>query len=139
MFIQVARLSVDGHEGTSDGPSPIIFGVKSADVKLVNDKREAGALAKGAVNANVVWEVPFWQWVEGDKLTVAKPHGKVGDHPLLLFQPGRKIPVARDKRVGLVNQVARECAGGKPLLWRFPGGLVHGRWQSGAIAVLWRQ
>ena len=61
MFVQVARSSVDGHEGASDGPIPAIFGVKSADVKSVDDPREAGALAKGAVNANAVWEVPFWR------------------------------------------------------------------------------
>jgi hypothetical protein len=61
MFVQVARLSVDGHEGALDGPSPAIFGVKSADVKSVDDPREVGALTKGAVNANAVWEVPFWR------------------------------------------------------------------------------
>ncbi len=61
MFIQLARLSIDGHKGASDGPSPTIFGVKSADVKLVDDPREAGALAKGAVNATAMWEVPFWR------------------------------------------------------------------------------
>jgi hypothetical protein len=61
MFVQVVRSSVDGHEGASDGLSPAIFRVKSADVISVNDPREAGALAKGAVNANAVWEVPFWR------------------------------------------------------------------------------
>ncbi len=54
-------MSIDGHEGASDGPSPVIFRVKFADVKSVNDPREAGALAKGAVNANAMWEVPFWR------------------------------------------------------------------------------
>jgi hypothetical protein len=61
MFVQVASLSVDGHKGALDGLIPAIFGVKSTDVKSVNNPREAGALAKGAVDANTVWEVPFCQ------------------------------------------------------------------------------
>jgi hypothetical protein len=61
MFVQVARSSIDGHKGVLDGPTPPIFGVKSVDIKLINDPWEAGALAKGAVNANAMWEVPFWQ------------------------------------------------------------------------------
>ena len=122
MFVQVARSSVDGHEGASDVPSPAIFGVKSADVKSVDNPREAGALAEGAVNA---WEVSFWWQVEGDGLTIAKPHGKVGDHHLLLLQPGCEIPAARDKRVGLIDQVARECGGGELLVRGLPGVLLH--------------
>ncbi len=54
-------MSFDGHEGALNGPISAIFGVKSMDVKLVNNPWEAGALAKGAVNANAMWEVPFWQ------------------------------------------------------------------------------
>jgi hypothetical protein len=103
MVVQVSCPSVDGHKGASDGPIHAIFGVKSADVNSVNDPREAGALAEGAVNANAVWEVPFWWQVEGDRLTVTKPHGKVGDCCLLLLQPGCEIPVVKDERVGLVN------------------------------------
>jgi hypothetical protein len=125
MVVQVLCPSIDGHKGTSDGPIHAIFGVKSADVKLVDDPREAGALAKGAVNANAAWEVPFWWQVEGDGLTVAEPHGKVGDRRLLLLQPGCEIPVARDERVGLVDQVARECAGGELLVRGLPGILLH--------------
>jgi hypothetical protein len=125
MVVQVSCPSIDGHKGASDGPIQAIFGVKSADVKLVDNPREAGALAKRAVNANAMWEVPFWWRVEDDELTVTKPHGKVGYRRLLLLQPGCKIPAARDKHVDLVDQVARECAGGELLVKGLPGILLH--------------
>ncbi len=85
MVVQVMRPCVDGFEGTSDGPIFTIVTVKSTDVKLVDDPWEAGALAKGAVMANTVWEVPLRRGVEGDGLTVAKPHQELCNHFLLLL------------------------------------------------------
>jgi hypothetical protein len=73
MGVQVTRPRVDGLEGASDGPILAIVVVKSANVESVDDPREAGALAEGAVTANAAWEVPLQRGVEGDKLTVAEP------------------------------------------------------------------
>jgi hypothetical protein len=74
MVVQVTRPCVDGLEGASDGPILAIFAVKSTNIELVDNPREAGALAKGAVMANAAWEVPLRRGVEGDGLTVAEPH-----------------------------------------------------------------
>jgi hypothetical protein len=85
MVIQVMHPHVDGLEGASDGPFFAIVAVKSANVESVDDPREAGALAEGAVMANAAWEVPLQRGVEGDGLTVAKPHQEVRNCCLLLL------------------------------------------------------
>jgi hypothetical protein len=85
MVIQVTHPRIDGLEGASDGPILKIVAVKSANVESVDNPWEAGALAEGAVMANAAWEVPLWRGVEGDKLTIAKPHQEVPNHCLLLL------------------------------------------------------
>ncbi len=85
MAVQVTCLRVDGLEGASDGPILAIVAIKSANVEPVDDPREAGALAEGAVMANAVWEVPLRRGVEGDGLTVAEPHREVRNRCLLLL------------------------------------------------------
>jgi hypothetical protein len=137
MLVKVSRPRVDIVEGVADIPICAIAAVESADIEAVDNTREAGALADGAIESKSLGAASAWRGVERDGLVVAKPHQEVGNCCFLLLQSRHKIPMAGDERVGLVGQVARW--GGGPLLRRFPGGLVHGRWQSGAIPVLWRQ
>ncbi len=85
LVVQVMHPRVDGLIGVSDGPILAIVAVKSANVELVDDPREAGALAEGAVMANAAWEVPLRRGVEDDGLTVAKPHQEVRNRCLLLL------------------------------------------------------
>jgi hypothetical protein len=85
MAIQVTRPRVDGLEGATDGQILTIVAVKSANVESVDDPREVGALAEGAVMANAAWEVPLRRGVEGDGLTVAEPHQEVRNCCLLLL------------------------------------------------------
>jgi hypothetical protein len=85
MVVQVTRPCVDGLEGVSDGSILAIVAVKSANLESVNNPQEAGALAEGAVMANATWEVPLWRGVEGDGLTIAKPHQEVRNPCLLLL------------------------------------------------------
>jgi hypothetical protein len=59
MVVQVTRPHVDGLKGASDGPILTIVTVKSTNVESVDNPREAGALAEGAVMANAAWEVPL--------------------------------------------------------------------------------
>ncbi len=89
MVVQPLCSSVDFVEGAADLPIFAMIAVKSADVEPVDDPREADALAKGAVNATAagevpaVGEVPSRGKVEGDRLSVAKPHGEVRNLRLL--------------------------------------------------------
>ncbi len=85
MVVQVMRPRIDGLKGASDGPILAIVAVKSANIELVDDPREAGALAEGAVMANTAWEVPLRRGVEGDGLTVAKPYREVHNRCFLLL------------------------------------------------------
>ncbi len=79
MVVQVMHLRIDGR------PILVIVAVKSANIESVDDQREAGALTEGAVMANAEWEVPLRRGVEGDGLTVAKPHQEVRNCCLLLL------------------------------------------------------
>ncbi len=88
----------------------MVVAVKSANVESVDNPRELCALAEGAVNTNAVREVPLGWRIECDGLTVAVPHGEVRNRRLLLLEPRRKIPTARDDRVCLVDKVARQWA-----------------------------
>jgi hypothetical protein len=49
MLVEVLRPCVDVVKGTADVPICVIAAVESADIESVNDPREAGALADGAV------------------------------------------------------------------------------------------
>ncbi len=115
MVVEVPRSAVDLVEGAPNVPIFAIVAVKSADVESVDDPREAGALANRAVDANPAGNVSFRGRVECGGVTVAQPQGEVWYRCLLLLQPSREIPVERDERVGLVGQVAGECAWGGPL------------------------
>jgi hypothetical protein len=137
MLVEVSRPCVDVVQGAVDVPIRAIAAVESVDIEVVDDPREAGTLAKGAVELKSPGAASAWRGVERDGLAVAKPHREVSNCRFLVLQSGRKIPALRDEHVSLFGQVARGGEG--PLLWRFSGGLVHGRMQSGAIAVLWRQ
>ncbi len=134
MLVKVSRSRVDVVEGAADVLIRAIATVESADIEAVDNPREAGALANGAVELKSPGAASAWRGIERDGLVVAEPHQEVGNCCFLLLQLQHKIPAAGDKNVGLFGQVARW--GGGPLLRRFPGGLVHGRWQLGAIAVL---
>ncbi len=136
MLVEVSRPRADVVEGAADVPIRAIAAVESADIEVVDNPREAGALANGSESKSP-GAASARRGIERDGLVVAEPHREVGNCCFLLLQSGHKIPAAGDERVGLVGQVARWGRG--PLLRRFPGGLVHGRWQLGAIAVLWRQ
>ena len=98
----------------SDPPIIAIVAVESADVKPVDDPREAGALAECAVKA--AWAARAGWGVEGDGLSFAEPHGEVRNRRLLKLQPRREVTTSRDERVGFVNQVAREGPGEEPLV-----------------------
>jgi hypothetical protein len=136
MLVKVSRLRVDVVKGAADVLIRAIAAVESADIEVVDDPREAGAFANGAIESKSPGAASAWG-IDRDGLAVAKPHQEVGNCCFLLLQSGHKISAARDECVGLVGQVAQGGEG--PLLRRFPGSLVHGRWQLGAIAVLWRQ
>ncbi len=116
MVVQESCPRVDGVEGASCVPIKSVVPVKSADVYTVDYPRESGALADGAVDTNAVWGVLLRGGVKRDRLTVTKPHGEVCNRSLLLFEPGCKISESRNEPVGLVDQVARECAGVVPLM-----------------------
>jgi hypothetical protein len=137
MLVEVSRLRVDVVKGAADVLICMIVAVESTDIEAVDNPREAGALANGAVESKSLGAASARRGIERDGLVVAEPHREVGNCRFLLLQLGHNIPAAGDERVGLVGQVAQW--GGRPLLRRFPGSLVHGRWQSEAIAVLWRQ
>jgi hypothetical protein len=77
MVVEPQSSPVDIVEGAADLPIFAIIAVKSADVKPVDDPREAGALAKRAVNANAARKVPSRGEVEGDQLSIAEQHGEV--------------------------------------------------------------
>ncbi len=80
----------------------MVVAIKSADEEAVDNPREVGALAEGAVDAKSARAACAGRGVEGDKLVVAKPHREVCNHCFLLVQLGRKIPAARDKRIGFI-------------------------------------
>jgi hypothetical protein len=83
----------------------------------------------GAIEAEPAWTVSAGRGIEGDRLSIAKPHQEVGDRPVLLLQSRREIAALRDERVSFVGQVARGGFGEELLLWRFPSGLLHQRRQ----------
>ncbi len=139
MVVQVSRPCVDGVEGTADVPIHAIVAIEAVDEEAVDNPRETGALAEGAIKAKAAWAAHVGWGVEGGGLTVSKPHQEVDNHRFLLVQPGCKIPTARDKCVGLVDQVARGCFGEGPLLRRLPRCLLHRRRRLGKITVLWSQ
>jgi len=114
VVVEVPRPSVDRVKCASDPPIIVIVVVESADVKPFDDQREAGALAECAVKA--AWAARAGWGVEGDRLSVAEPHGEVSNRRLLLFQPRREVAASRDERVGFVDQVAREGPGEEPLV-----------------------
>jgi hypothetical protein len=88
----------------------VVVAVKSANVESVDNPWELCALAKGSVNTNAVREVPLGWRIECDGLTVAEPQGEVRNRRLLLLEPRRKIPMARDDCVCLVDKVTRQWA-----------------------------
>jgi hypothetical protein len=139
MVVQVLCPCVNVVKGAEDVPIFAIVAVKSVDEEAVDNPREVGALAKGAVDSKSMGKASAGRGVEGDALAVAKPNREVGDHHFLLNQARCKISAARDERIGLVNQVTRRCFREGPLLRGFPSGLFHHRRQLGATAVLWRQ
>ncbi len=51
MVVKVPRSAVDAVEGAADRPIFLIVAIKAADEEAVNDPREIGALAEGAVKA----------------------------------------------------------------------------------------
>ncbi len=116
MVIPESCPRVDGVKGTSCVLIKLVVPVKSADVYTVDYPWESGALADGAVDRNAVRGVLLRGGVKHDRLAVTKPHGEVCNRSLLLFKPGCKISASRDERVGLIDQVARECAGVVPLM-----------------------
>ena len=59
--------------------------VKAADIEMVHDPWESSALTNGAVDPNSLWEELFNQGVEGDGLSIAKPHREICNHCLLQF------------------------------------------------------
>ncbi len=75
VFVHIPRPCVDGVEGLSCIAIKAVVEVESTDVQSVNNPRETGAFADGAVNANAVWGVLLRWGVKCDGLTVAKPHG----------------------------------------------------------------
>jgi hypothetical protein len=109
VVVEVPCPSVDRIKCASDPPIIPIVAVESADVKPVDNPREAGALAKCAVKA--AWAARAGWGVKGDRLSVAEPHGEVSNRCLLVLQPRREVAASRDERVGFVNQVAREGPG----------------------------
>ncbi len=119
VVVEPPRSPVNIVKGAADDSIFAIGAVEAPNVELVDDPREAGALAECAVKAARAARAGWG--VEGDGLAVAEPHREVRDRCLLLLQPSRKIPASRDERVGFVNQIARE----EPLGSRFPSGLVH--------------
>ena len=114
IVVEVPHPSIYRVECASDPPIIAIVAIKSADVKPVDDPREAGALAECAVKA--VWTARAGWGVEGDRLSVAEPHREISNRRLLLFQPRREVAASRNKRVGFVDQVAREGPGEEPLV-----------------------
>ncbi len=114
VVVEVPCPSVDCVKCALDPPIILIVAVKSADVKPVDDLREAGALAECAVKA--AWAARAGWGVEGDRLSIAKPHGEVSTRCLLVLQPRREVAASRDERVGFVNQVARKGPGEEPLV-----------------------
>ena len=133
IVVEVPHPSIYRVECASDPPIIAIVAIKSADVKPVDDPREAGALAECAVKA--AWAARAGWGVEGDRLSIAEPHGEVSNRRLFLLQPRREVAESWDERISFVNQVAREGPGEEPLVRRFPSGLLH-RWGD-RIAVLW--
>jgi hypothetical protein len=114
MVVEPLRSAVDIVEGAADDSIFAKIAVKSAYVEPVDDPREAGALAECAVKA----EAACAGWgVEGDRLSVAEPHGEVRNRRLLVLQPRREVAASRDERVSFVNQVAREGPGEGSLVW----------------------
>jgi hypothetical protein len=75
VFIHIPRPHVDGVKGLSCIAIKAVVAVESIDVQSVDNPREAGAFADGAVNANAVWGVLLRWGVKCDGLTVAEPHG----------------------------------------------------------------
>ncbi len=86
MIVKVSCLRVDVVKGVADVPIQAIAAVKSAYIEAVDDPREAGALAKGAVELKSPGAASAWRGVEKDGLAVAKPHQEVSDRCLLLNQ-----------------------------------------------------
>ncbi len=129
MVVEVPRSAIDAVEGAADCPIFPIVAIKAADEEVVNDPREIGALAEGAVEAEPTWTVSAGRVVEGDRLSIAEPHQEVGDCRVLLLQLRCKIAASRDEQVSFIGQVARGGFGEVPLLWRFPSGLLHRRRQ----------
>ena len=109
VVVKVPCPSVDRVKCALDPPIILIVAVEDADVKPVDYLREAGALAECAVKA--AWAARAGWGIEGDRLSVAEPHGEVSNRRLLVLQPRRKVAASSDKRVGFVNQVAREGPG----------------------------
>ncbi len=78
IVVQVSRLCVDGVEGAADVLICTIVAIKAADEEEVDNPQEASALAEGAVKAKAMWAACAGWGVEGDGLTVSKPHQEVG-------------------------------------------------------------
>ncbi len=129
MVVEVPRSAVDAVEGAADRLIFPIVAIKAADEETVDDPRDIGALAEGAVEAEPAWTVSTGRGLKGDRLSVAKPHREVCDRCVLLLQSRREITALRDERVSFIGQVVRGGFGEEPLLWRFPSGLLHRRRQ----------
>jgi hypothetical protein len=86
MLVKVLRLRVDVVEGAADVPIRAIAAVKSEYIEAVDNPREAGTLAKGAVESKSPGAASAWRGVERDGLAIAKPHQEVSDRCLLLNQ-----------------------------------------------------
>ncbi len=90
VIVHIPRSRVDGVEGASCRPIKSIVPIDTEDVQPVNNPRESGALADGAVNPNAVWGVLLRWGVICDGLTVTKPHREVCNCGFLLLEPRRK-------------------------------------------------
>ena len=123
MLVKVSRLHIDVVKGAADVPICGIATVKSTDIEVVDDPREAGAFANGAIESKSPGAASAWG-IDRDGLAVAKPHQEVGNCCFLLLQSGHKIPTARDERIGLVGQVVR---GGRDVVAEIPWWL--GSWK----------
>ncbi len=74
MPVEVSYPHVDVVEGTVDVAICAIAAVESAYIEAVDDPREAGALAEGAIESKSPGAASAQRGVERDGLAVAKPH-----------------------------------------------------------------
>ncbi len=74
MLVKVLRPRIDVVKGTADVPICVIAAVESTYIEAVDNLREAGALAEGAVESKSPRAASARRGIERDGLAVAKPH-----------------------------------------------------------------